>query len=307
MTNLIPVSKCIVCNSNEFQNAYTTHDRHYGIKGEFTIDQCKSCDLFFLNPMPTADYLTSLYPKTYYSYQPNFFNDNESSFFKKIYSKYIVQIKTLDPKFKQPGRVLDIGCGSGKFLYKMKKNGWEVHGVEVNEIAARTGNELANLNIHAGDLLSSNFKSNYFNYIRSNHSFEHIDNPNEVLAVIHRILKDDGKLMIGVPNIDSFNYRLFKKYWWYLGAPVHTFNYSVKTLIHLLERNNFSIEKVSYNGDYSGFIGSFQIYLNRKNGRMSDKGMFIQSPIMRAFSHQFAKFLNLIKVGDAMEIICTKK
>ena len=143
--------------------------------------------------------------------------------------------------------------------------------------------------------------------MRSNHSFEHIDNPNEVLAEIHRILNADGKLMIGVPNIDSFTYRLFKKYWWYLGAPVHTFNYSVKTLGLLLEKNNFSIEKVSYNGDYSGFIGSFQIYLNRKNGQMSDKGMFIQSPIMRALSHQIAKIFNLFKVGDAIEIICTKK
>ena len=39
-----------------------------------------------------------------------------------------------------------------------------------------------------------------FDYVRSYHSFEHMSNPRETLADIHRILKPDGKLMIGVPT-----------------------------------------------------------------------------------------------------------
>lgn len=299
------LKNCVLCGEEKMQSAYKTHDRHYGIKGEFNIDKCANCSLVFLNPMPSEKFLTSLYPKTYYSYQD--FYEKKASFIKKLFKKYIINIGTLDPRFASPGRILDIGCGSGKFLYVMKQKNWQVYGAEVNVDAARLGNELEQLNIYPGDLISANYQSEFFDYIRSNHSFEHITNPEPILEEIHRLLKKDGKLLIGVPNIDSFNGRLFKKYWWYLGAPVHPFNYSVATLSAILKKHGFAIEKVNYNGDFTGVLGSLQIYLNRNNGKKSEEGFFINNTILRAISHQIAKLLNLFKTGDAIEIICTKK
>ena len=299
------LKNCVLCEGNELKSIYKTRDRHYGIKGEFNIDRCENCGLVFLNPMPTEKYLTSLYPKTYYSYQD--FYEKKHSFIKKIFKKYIIHIGTLDPKFPGPGKILDIGCGSGKFLYVMHKKNWQVYGVEVNKNAAKLGNELEQLNIYPGDLISSNYAADFFDYVRSNHSFEHITNPQPVLKEAYRILKPGGKLLIGVPNIDGFNARLFKKYWWYLGAPVHPFNYSVSTLSKILEQNGFVIEKISYNGDFTGVLGSLQIYLNRKNNKKSEEGFFINSTSFRIISQQIARLLNLFKTGDAIEIICSKK
>lgn len=299
------LESCILCGEKNIKNIYKTHDRHYGIKGEFDIATCANCGLFFLNPMPSEHYLTSLYPKTYYSYQD--FYEKKHSFIKNLYKKYVINIRTLDPHFDVPGKVLDIGCGSGKFLYLMKQQNWQVYGVEVNENAAKLGNELEQLNIHPGDLLTSNYASDFFDYIRSNHSFEHITNPEEVLDEIHRILKKDGKLLIGVPNIESFNGRLYKKYWWYLGAPVHPFNYSVSTLSKMLEKHGFSVDKVSYNGDFTGVLGSFQIFMNRNNHKKSEEGFFINNIFLRTIAHQWAKILNLFRAGDAIEIICSKR
>jgi len=302
--DLTILESCVLCGGKNLKSIYKTYDRHYGMKGEFNIDQCQSCSLVFLNPMPSEEYLTSLYPKTYYSYQDFY---DKKSFLRNFYRNYLLKIGTLDPHFDSPGKIVDVGCGSGKFLYAMKKKGWEVYGVEVNENAAKLGNELEQLNIHPGDLLTSKFDDDFFDYVRSNHSFEHMTNPEPVLEEMHRILKPDGKLLIGVPNIDSFNGRFFKKYWWYLGAPVHTFNYSVATLSKMLEKHGFVVEKVSYNGDYTGVLGSFQIFLNRKNGKMSKQGFFINNILFRAIAHRIAKLLNLFKTGDAMEIICSKK
>ena len=101
--------------------------------------------------------------------------------------------------------MLDIGCGNGWFIYMMRDKGWDVKGVEPSKAGAEAGRRIANLDIHHGDLLSGNYPSEYFDYIRSNHSFEHIPNPNEVLQEIHRILKPNGKAFIGVPNINSLN------------------------------------------------------------------------------------------------------
>lgn len=295
---------CPLCSSTELVTAYVTHDRHYGIKGDYTIVRCNGCGLYFLNPMPTESYLTSLYPTTYYSYQD--FYDKEMGVLKKLYKNFLVKIGTKDPKFATPGRILDVGCGSGQFLFKMKKQGWKVSGVEVSENAAKLGNELEQLDIYNGNIVDAKFAADSFDYVRSNHSFEHITNPHEVLDEMYRVLKPGGKLMIGVPNIESFNARVFKRYWWYLGAPVHTFNYSVATLSKMLQQHGFKVQNVTYNGDYSGVLGSFQILLNRNNGKMSNEGMFINNPGFRVIAHQVARLLNLFGTGDAIEITCTK-
>ena len=301
---LIDNLKCINCGNDNFQNMYTTQDRHYGIKGDYTIVRCIQCDLHFLNPMPTPEFLDNAYPQTYYSYQDFYIKE---SFLHKIYNKFIVNMSTKDPVFKNPGTILDIGCGSGRFLYQMKLEGWKTFGVEISKSAADLGNKLENLNIFNGEIIDAKFDAESFEYVRSNHSFEHIHNPLEVLAEIHKVLKKDGKLFIGVPNINSFNAYFFKKYWWYLGVPVHTYSYSVKTLSEILEKSGFVVENVNYNGDYSGILGSIQIFLNRKNGKLSEDGFFVKNFICKAIFHQIANVLNFFKTGDAIEIICTKK
>jgi len=300
------IKNCALCGGDNFKTVYKTYDHHYGIKGDYTFDQCQNCNLVFLNPVPTEEYLTSQYPTDYYAYQE--FYEKKPSLIKKIYKDYLVKIKTKDPKFDAPGKILDIGCGSGLFLYKMKQQGWEVYGEEVNASAAKLGNDAENLNIHIGDLMSAKYESNFFDYVRSNHSLEHITNPNEVLEEVHRILKPGGKLFIGVPNIDSFNARLFKEYWWYLCAPVHAFNYSIATLTQMLEKHGFVVEKVHHNGDYAGILGSLQLYLNRNiKSNAKSKGAFKNNKLLAIIAHRAAKVLNLLKVSDVMEFVCTKK
>jgi ubiquinone/menaquinone biosynthesis C-methylase UbiE len=300
---------CPICKSNNIKTVYSTHDRHYGIEGIFNVSKCNSCLVRFINPMPTEDELTKLYPEnTFYAYTDFTQSLEEKNNLKnKIKRSFFLEIRTKDPKFSKPGKILDIGCGSGEFLYKYKQSGWETTGVEVNSGAASLGNRVAELNIFAGSLIQANLNSNYFDYIRSNHSFEHITNPHEVLTEANKLLKPGGKFLIGVPNIDSFNAYVFREFWWYLGVPVHTFNYSVKSLSHLLEEHNFIIDSVKFNSDYSGILGSLQIFINRKNGKVSSDGLMIKNPILKVLAHYGSKILDLLMIGDAIEIVCTKK
>lgn len=298
------LSACPLCSGNQYQKLYTTRDRHYGIQGWFTIVRCRSCSLVFLNPMPDEKTLASLYPETYYSYQDFF---KKPSAIKRLVRKLLwIQIGTKDPVFATPGRMLDLGCGSGNFLYAMRERGWKTHGVELSKQAAELGKECAGLDIFPGNLLDANFPDEHFDYIRANHSFEHIANPNEVLDEIGRILKPSGKLMLGVPNIAGLNAKIFRKYWWYLGAPVHTFNYSAKTLSHMLRKHGFVVERVAYNSDFSGILGSMQIFLNRKTDQVSSEGRLIHNPVGVALAHWSAKILDRLQLGDAIEITCRK-
>jgi SAM-dependent methyltransferase len=279
-------------------------DRHYRIKGEYDIAKCNSCGLVFLNPMPNAEELANFYPKeTYYSYNISY-HDKRSPI-KKILSKMLLlEYKIKDPKFDKPGKMLDLGCGNGWILYQWKERGWDTYGVEPGLLGAETGRR-AGLNIHHGDLLSAKYPDSSFDYIRSNHSFEHIYNPTEVLEEIYRVLKPGGSLFIGVPNINSFNAKIFGKYWYYLGAPVHTFNYSDKTLPALLKKYNFSVEKISYN-QHIGLLGSMQIVLNRKSGKTSDEGFLMNFLPFKFIAGILNKIMNFFKAGDCIEIIATK-
>lgn len=254
--------------------------------------------------MPDEKTLASMYPETYYSYQDVF---NKPNSLKQFVRRLLgITIATKDPVFSEPGRVLDIGCGTGNFLYTIRERGWETYGVELNTAAAELGRRSAGLDIFPGNVIDAHYPDNYFDYIRSNHSFEHIANPNEVLDEIYRILKPDGKLMIGVPNIDGINVKLFRRYWWYLGAPVHTFNYSTRTLPMLLRKHNFVVERVIYNSDFSGILGSLQIFLNRRTGRTSAEGRLIHNPVAVFVAQRVAKLNDAVHMGDAIEITCRK-
>jgi ubiquinone/menaquinone biosynthesis C-methylase UbiE len=298
---------CILCGSSDFMRLYKTNDKHYGIKGEYYVCQCNCCELTFIDPMPSEDELTGMYPNDFYAYQ-DFFEDKKNiNIIKTTIRKILLlNIGTKDPKFEKPGRILDIGCGSGKFLYNVREKGWEVYGVEVNRNAAELGRNAAGINIFAGNLLEANFPDNYFNYIRSNHSFEHIVNPHEILDEIYRILKPGGSLLVGVPNVNGINSKIFKSYWWYRGVPVHPYGYSVSTLSRILEEHNFKFCKVTYNSDYSGILGSIQIYLNRNNNKLSNEGLAINNIFLHSLFQRISKLFDFFKIGDAIEIIGRK-
>ncbi len=244
-----------------------------------------------------------MYPADYYAYQDKFQVSKWRQFAKKVLGYHI---GTKDPGFPSPGRVLDIGCGSGWWLEGMRAQGWETFGVEISEQAAALGRISKGLQIFAGTLEDASFDEQSFDFVRANHSLEHISCPNETLDMVHRILKPEGKFMVGVPNVNSFNARLFGEYWWHLCAPVHTFSYSVKTLSHLLDKHGFRVERVKFNSDYFGILGSFQIWLNRNTKKKSMQGFFVNNYPLRLLCQWMANLTDLFGCGDMIEITAVK-
>ena len=168
--------------------------------------------------------------------------------------------RTQDPKFERPGRMLDIGCGAGWFLFQMKEQGWDVKGVEPNVDAADL-EEPKRFGYLSRIAHGRKLPRRAFDYVRMNHSFEHMEHPNQILDEVYRILAGKGKLMIGVPNRDSFSARVFGLFWYHLALPVHTFSYSVQTLTQMLSKHNFKVERVVFNTEQTPLLGGLQIYL----------------------------------------------
>lgn len=300
------VKRCPACDSPGKEPYLVVPDRHYGIPGHFSYSACTSCGLIFSDPMPNNDELMAYYPEdTYYSYSIKY-KSQEPAWREWLRRALFLNYRTKDPQFATPGKMLDIGCGNGWFIYIMRGKGWDVKGVEPSRAGAETGRRSGGLDIHHGDLISAGYPDASFDYIRSNHSFEHIPNPNEVLREIHRVLKPGGKVFIGVPNINSTNGKVFGRFWYYFGAPVHTFNYSDKTLPVMLKRHGFKNIKVNYNSNYSGILGSIQIWLNRNSGKSSDKGFVFNFFPFKVVAGFFSKVSNVFRSGDCIEVIFEK-
>jgi SAM-dependent methyltransferase len=256
--------------------------------------------------MPTEAYLRTAYPEGYYSYQPP---PRARPTIVKSIAAFLGfdAARTGDPAFAVPGRMVDIGCGSGAFLEKMRDKGWSVLGVELDLNAARIGQRERALDIRPGTVHEAALPDAAFDYVRMNHSFEHVWNPEDVLSELRRIIKPTGKLFIGVPNVASLEARVFGPYWWNLGAPVHPFGYNPKTLSRLLERNGFHVEQISFNSNMASVLGSIQIFLNRGTDRLSHEGRVMRNTIFKIASYAVAKLIDLFRRGDCMEIIARPK
>lgn len=282
-----------------------THDLHYGIDGTWRYQRCTDCRVVFLNPAPTAEFLAGAYDDSYYSYQDFAMPPAWRVWVRRLFG--FNPGTTGDPPFERPGKVLDIGCGSGQFLYRMQQQGWETHGVELSARAAEIGNTKHGLNIHAGTLLSADLAPASFDYIRLNHSFEHLLDPRETLGRIHELLAPEGRLFIGVPNVDGWQARAFGRYWWNLGPPVHPFNYSRVTLHRLLSEHGFEMLSYRTHSNFAGILGSLQMALNDRRGVRRDTGALFRNPVAKLLTHWTAKLTDLFSTGDCLELVARRR
>ena len=75
------------------------------------------------------------------------------------------------------------------------------------------------------------------------HSLEHIEKPHKFLNYLSKISKINTELMFAVPNINSYQLKLFGKYWIHLDPPRHINHFNIKTLKIFLEKKSFKVIK----------------------------------------------------------------
>jgi SAM-dependent methyltransferase len=249
--------------------------------------------------MPTVEELGGFYPDDYYSFQES----RADKAIKRRLAGFLGLVReTYLPDSERPGRMLDVGCGSGDYIAKLAQRGWQVAGVEPSAAAAAIGRK-SGLDITAGSIHDLKFPAEHFDLIRFNHSFEHIPDPIEVLAAARRMLKPGGALFIGVPNTEGLWARLFRSYWWYLGLPVHTYGYNPSNLQRLTRAAGFATETVRYHSEYAGLLGSLQIWANRRRTPRSSSGRILASWVLRLPALWVCRGLDFARAGDCIEYI----
>lgn len=101
-------------------------------------------------------------------------------------------------------QVLEVGCGPGDFVARLREDGHEAEGIELNESAVQMA-QSRGLPVHRIDLLDLAVeKAGKYNAVCGFQVLEHVPNLAEFLHACCRLLQPRGFLIIGVPNADSY-------------------------------------------------------------------------------------------------------
>ena len=217
------VINCPICNSNKSQIFIKQKFDLLNKEKEFNLVKCE-CDLIYLNPRPNELEISEYYNKE--SYQPHSvsksFKNKIFSFFqfftfswkKNILNKYLIQTKR---------SILDFGSGKGDFSKFVNKYGFDS---DPYDPFYKNGNELTNKK---------------YDCITLWHSLEHIHDLPKLFNIIDNYLNESGYLFIAVPNINSYDFKIFKNNWVALDLPRHLYHFETKTISNLLLKNRYEI------------------------------------------------------------------
>jgi SAM-dependent methyltransferase len=138
------------------------------------------------------------------------------------------------------GQILDVGTGTGFFLNEMKANGWQVAGTEKSSDARDFAKKEFNLENFPSEKLFE-LKDNSFEVITLWHVLEHIHLINENMETFRRLLKEKGKLIIAVPNHESFDAKHYREFWAAFDVPRHIWHFSPRQMKQLGEKHGFKL------------------------------------------------------------------
>jgi SAM-dependent methyltransferase len=227
---------------------------------EWTICKCPSCKAIFLSPEPSADQLRQAYDASYYGEGENKFGFSVETFIDYFRKK---RAKSLASKLPENARILDVGCGNGRFLFHLSKFGnFDLNGIELPGGSADRAAKIKEINLKIGALTETDFAENSFDAVTLFHVFEHLDKPHETLDIIGEILKKDGILILSFPNIAGWQARAFKANWYHLDPPRHLVFFDPGDIAEIMKSMGFTLVKKKWCSFEQNPYGWVQSFLN---------------------------------------------
>jgi len=269
------VKTCFLCGATGKPVYMEMRDRLFDASGKWNILRCPGCGLFWLDPRPTREDNNKVYLNHFTHEEDVKLKPTPSSPLKKIKyyiiasyfgynqfldgpaSRLMGKLSGLPPFVRERagrkvmwiescnrGKLLDIGCGQGKFLARMQNFGWNVSGVEPDAEAANIARERFGVEVAAGAVEKARFPDGHFEAVTMRHVIEHIHDPLSILMEVRRILKPGGNIIVTTPNAESMGHRHFGRSWFPLDPPRHLHLFSMSRLRACAERAGLQVKQM---------------------------------------------------------------
>ncbi|MBL4656867.1 MAG: class I SAM-dependent methyltransferase [Flavobacteriales bacterium] len=242
---------CPVCQADNAAH-------HLEVKG-FSVVKCRDCSMAYINPRLKDQSIYNIYKDNYflregYTFEDFGYGDYDLTAhlrdrtFIRWYDEAIPYLKV------KSGSALDVGCATGRFLMILKERNWKVNGIELDRGMCAELNEKG-FDVNSEPLESQKAEST-FDLITLFDVVEHLPHVREDFKVLHKLLSDDGSIVLVTPNIESLQSKIFGKRWFQLKPLEHISYFSPRTLKTMAEESGFKVVRAFSTGQYAdlGFV-----------------------------------------------------
>jgi 2-polyprenyl-3-methyl-5-hydroxy-6-metoxy-1,4-benzoquinol methylase len=235
---VVELTACPICGNHSFSQHLICKD-HLVSQEDFQLVKCNKCQFIFTNPRPPEEEIGDYYQSQQYISH----TDKSNNPINTIYR--IARYFTMRQKLKMINsiasgeRLLDFGCGTGDFLSICRKNGFDVHGFEPDSGARSIAANKNQINIHhqMEDLQSLTDIS----IVTLWHVLEHVYHLNDTFIKIKNVLHKDGKIVIAVPNYDSYDAEVYQHHWAAYDVPRHLYHFNPQSMNNFIQKHHLKI------------------------------------------------------------------
>jgi SAM-dependent methyltransferase len=242
---------CNLCGFDDAHVLFQKRDKLGITDDEFQVVECRRCGLLYVNPRPAEAEMEKFYPETYSWKETLEANSFLTRWVRRLEKGYRYHLlldevsKVIKFTGRGSGKVLDVGCGTGDRLDVFRSKGFETYGVETSD-SANYAKEHLSLNVSKGDLFSVCFPNRFFDIVTLYNVLEHTHNPTRVCDEIYRILKNDGFLVIQIPNKNSLQYKILRKRWAAFDVPRDLYYFGTEMVRALLGKVGFTVTEMDH-------------------------------------------------------------
>jgi len=262
---------CRVCGNAEHNRTLTVREMMYGTRERFDYIRCARCGCVQIADVP-AD-LARFYPGDYYSFAPAPQSGALLTYLqcrrarhvlgkKNILGWMLTRLRGVPATLEYVRRagvsfddaVLEVGCGNGERLMAMRDYGFtDLTGLDPyagEAVGLTPGVRIvrAEISAHEGS----------YDFITLHHSFEHMDEPGEVMGHLSRLLRPGGKALLRVPLASSRAFQTYGTDWVQLDAPRHLYLHTPESIAILTSRGGLAVTETVYDSTAFQFWGSEQ-------------------------------------------------
>lgn len=307
---------CPFCGTAAFGRVQA-REMMFGLRERFDYLECRGCGCLRIAAVP-AD-LGRHYPAGYYAHAdvaPRGLRGAVARLRRALLPRLLPRLPTLRRRWlrRRPAlaayadrlpdpaaRILDVGCGDGKLLRRLRELGYRnAEGVDPFVAAdIRLDGSLLVRKAELRDLAGP------YDAISLHHALEHMPDQQAALAEVFRLLRPDGFALIRVPIVGGRAWRSYREDWVQLDAPRHLWLHSERSLAALARGAGFEVERITHDSTALQFWGS-ELYrrdIPLTDPRSPARGGDLFTPAeMAAFASQ-AEEANLRGEGDQVVAI----
>lgn len=233
---------CPLCEGMAFSDFLTAPDRFHLRLEQYHLRRCRTCSCIWLSNPPAPEEMA-------FHYGPDYYKSIASAGETSAARRWKKQLEIIS-RFRHGGEILDLGCSSGGFLSTLKGGAWQLHGIEIAPQMAERARLNTGAEVFVGDALSAPFRAESFDVVTCFDVLEHVYQPKSLLEAVFKWLKPGGIFYTTLPNIDSWEARIFGSYWYALELPRHLFHFSPQSLTYVLSTVGFEKAHVKTQASY---------------------------------------------------------